>query len=108
MSTRKRLTTRDRPDEMPPSAHLVTALPDRPTQPAYGPPSGLPGSRQHAPGRKHESSTPRVKQEPMTAESPQDDAPAAGDLVLTIEEAARCLRIGRTLMYSLVSSGEVE
>ena len=29
-------------------------------------------------------------------------------LVLTIEEAARRLGIGRTLMYSLVMSGEVE
>jgi len=29
-------------------------------------------------------------------------------LVLTIEEAAQRLGIGRTLMYALVSSGEVE
>jgi excisionase family DNA binding protein len=29
-------------------------------------------------------------------------------LVLTIEEAARRLGIGRTLMYSLVMSGEIE
>ncbi|AGL21467.1 helix-turn-helix domain-containing protein [Actinoplanes sp. N902-109] len=29
-------------------------------------------------------------------------------LVLTIEQAARRLSIGRTLMYALVSSGEVE
>ena len=29
-------------------------------------------------------------------------------LVLTIEQAARRLGIGRTLMYSLVTSGEVE
>ncbi|MEK6437556.1 helix-turn-helix domain-containing protein [Pseudonocardia sp. T1-2H] len=29
-------------------------------------------------------------------------------LVLTIEEAAERLRIGRTLMYALVSAGEVE
>lgn len=29
-------------------------------------------------------------------------------IVLTIEEAARWLGIGRTLMYSLVMSGEVE
>ncbi|WP_073255282.1 helix-turn-helix domain-containing protein [Cryptosporangium aurantiacum] len=28
--------------------------------------------------------------------------------VLTVEEAARHLRIGRTSMYALVSSGEVE
>jgi excisionase family DNA binding protein len=32
----------------------------------------------------------------------------AAELVLTVEEAAHRLRIGRTLMYSLVSSGEVE
>jgi excisionase family DNA binding protein len=29
------------------------------------------------------------------------------DVVLTIEEAAKRLRIGRTLMYSLVMSGEI-
>jgi excisionase family DNA binding protein len=29
-------------------------------------------------------------------------------LVLTVEEAARRLGIGRTLMYSLVTSGEVD
>ncbi len=29
-------------------------------------------------------------------------------LVLTVEEAARCLGIGRSLMYELVMSGEVE
>jgi excisionase family DNA binding protein len=29
-------------------------------------------------------------------------------IVLTVEEAAECLKIGRTLMYSLVSSGAVE
>jgi excisionase family DNA binding protein len=29
-------------------------------------------------------------------------------IVLTVEEAADCLGIGRTLMYSLVSSGAVE
>jgi excisionase family DNA binding protein len=29
-------------------------------------------------------------------------------IVLTIEEAAECLGIGRTLMYSLVTAGEVE
>lgn len=29
-------------------------------------------------------------------------------IVLTVEEAALILRIGRTLMYSLVSSGAVE
>ena len=34
--------------------------------------------------------------------------PAAGHLVLTIEEAADRLCIGRTLMYSLVQDGAVE
>ena len=29
-------------------------------------------------------------------------------ILLTVQEAARVLRIGRTLMYSLVMSGEVE
>lgn len=32
----------------------------------------------------------------------------AGDLVLTIEEAADVLRIGRTTMYALIAAGEVE
>ena len=108
MTARKRPTARHRPAEMSPPAHVVTGLPDRPTQSVSGPYSGLPGGHQYSPGRTHESSTHRAKQEPMTAESPRDDAPEAFDLVLTIEEAARCLRIGRTLMYSLVSSGEVE
>jgi excisionase family DNA binding protein len=29
-------------------------------------------------------------------------------LVLTVEEAAECLGIGRTLMYALIASGDVE
>jgi len=29
-------------------------------------------------------------------------------IVLTVEEAAECLSIGRTLMYALVTAGEVE
>ena len=29
-------------------------------------------------------------------------------LVLTVEEAAQCLGIGRTLMYALITGGEVE
>jgi excisionase family DNA binding protein len=33
---------------------------------------------------------------------------AAQPLLLTVEEAARVLGIGRTLMYSLIASGEVE
>jgi len=44
---------------------------------------------------------------PPNGSEPDDDRPAV-ELVLTIEEAARCLRIGRTLMYALVTSGEVE
>lgn len=35
--------------------------------------------------------------------------PTAGpDLLLTVEEAARRLKIGRTQMYSLINSGQVE
>ena len=29
-------------------------------------------------------------------------------LVLTVEEAAKCLGIGRTLMYALITTGDVE
>lgn len=32
---------------------------------------------------------------------------ADADLLLTVEEAARRLRIGRTQMYALITSGEV-
>lgn len=43
-------------------------------------------------------------------------APARGDadggqpdgLLLTVQEAAKCLRLGRTLVYRLISSGELE
>ena len=35
-------------------------------------------------------------------------APDATPLVLTIEQAAKRLGIGRTLMYALVTSGEIE
>ena len=35
-------------------------------------------------------------------------APDATPLVLTIEQAAQRLGIGRTLMYALVTSGEIE
>jgi excisionase family DNA binding protein len=34
--------------------------------------------------------------------------PTTPRIVLTIEEAAECLGIGRTLMYALVTAGEVE
>jgi excisionase family DNA binding protein len=34
--------------------------------------------------------------------------PTRPRIVLTIEEAAECLGIGRTLMYALISAGEVE
>lgn len=37
---------------------------------------------------------------------PDNDAALAP--VLTVEEAARRLRIGRTLMYALITAGEVE
>lgn len=38
----------------------------------------------------------------------QQPNPATAPLVLTIEQAAERLGIGRSLMYALVSSGEVE
>jgi excisionase family DNA binding protein len=38
----------------------------------------------------------------------QQQNPATVPLVLTIEQAAERLGIGRSLMYALVSSGEVE
>ncbi|XVQ10910.1 helix-turn-helix domain-containing protein [Spirillospora sp. CA-255316] len=34
--------------------------------------------------------------------------PPETDLLLTVEEAARRLKIGRTQMYSLIASGEVK
>jgi excisionase family DNA binding protein len=34
--------------------------------------------------------------------------PPAADVLLTVEEAARRLNIGRTTMYSLVSTGAIE
>ena len=36
-----------------------------------------------------------------------DDGQPDG-LLLTVEEAAKCLRLGRTLVYRLISSGELE
>ena len=43
------------------------------------------------------------------AEAPEHAADGTLDgLLLTVEEAARRLRIGRTLVYQLISSGELE
>lgn len=44
----------------------------------------------------------------MTNLFPMQPAPAVVPLVLTVEEAAQRLGIGRTVMYALVSSGAVE
>jgi excisionase family DNA binding protein len=44
----------------------------------------------------------------MTAETALPDHPESAGLLLTVEEAARRLRIGRTLVYQLISSGELE
>ncbi|MGH3730868.1 MAG: helix-turn-helix domain-containing protein [Micromonosporaceae bacterium] len=46
--------------------------------------------------------TPAAETENVTALLP------ATEIVLTVEEAAERLRIGRTTMYSLVSKGEIE
>jgi excisionase family DNA binding protein len=41
--------------------------------------------------------------------APEDSSGRQPDgLLLTVEEAARCLRLGRTLVYRLISSGELE
>ena len=40
--------------------------------------------------------------------APESTAPPDGKLLLTVEEAAHRLGIGRTVMYRLVSSGAVE
>ena len=43
------------------------------------------------------------------AAAPEHDADGTPDrLLLTVDEAARRLRIGRTLVYQLISSGELE
>jgi len=43
------------------------------------------------------------------AAAPEQIADGAPDgLLLTVEEAARRLRIGRTLVYQLISSGKLE
>jgi excisionase family DNA binding protein len=44
----------------------------------------------------------------MTAETAQPDQPDSAGLLLTVEEAAERLRLGRTLVYRLISSGELE
>jgi excisionase family DNA binding protein len=46
--------------------------------------------------------------QPFDEERTNEVAPVVAPLVVTIEEAARCLGVGRTLMYALVKSGEVE
>jgi excisionase family DNA binding protein len=45
---------------------------------------------------------PRIAQD-----SPTHTTGEPSDIVLTVEEAAKRLRIGRTLMYSLIKSGEI-
>jgi len=42
------------------------------------------------------------------AAAPGHAADGAQDVLLTVEEAARRLRIGRTLVYQLISSGKLE
>jgi len=42
------------------------------------------------------------------AAAAQAAGPAGGKLLLTVDEAAQRLGIGRTLMYSLISAGEVQ
>lgn len=47
----------------------------------------------------------------MTTDTGGDEQPGDGQddlLMLTVEEAARRLRLGRTLVYQLISSGELE
>ena len=44
----------------------------------------------------------------MTGETAPPDHPEPTGLLLTVEEAARRLHIGRTLVYQLISSGELE
>ena len=47
----------------------------------------------------------------MTADTPAPPEPGAAqkeELLLTVEEAAGRLRLGRTLTYRLISSGELE
>jgi excisionase family DNA binding protein len=44
----------------------------------------------------------------MTAETAAPEQPEPAGLLLTVEEAAERLRLGRTLMYRLIMSGELE
>lgn len=44
----------------------------------------------------------------MTAETAPPEQPESARLLLTVEEAAERLRLGRTLVYRLISSGELE
>lgn len=57
-----------------------------------------------APAQQHPVDT---EEHPMTATAPEHQDPA-GHIVLTVAEAAARLGIGRTLMYSLVTTGAVE
>src|SRR5712691_5653443 len=45
---------------------------------------------------------------PSAAGKAANAGPAGGKLLLTVDEAAQQLGIGRTLMYSLISAGEVQ
>jgi excisionase family DNA binding protein len=44
----------------------------------------------------------------MTAETASPDEPEPVGLLLTVEEAAERLRLGRTFVYRLIMSGELE
>jgi excisionase family DNA binding protein len=61
------------------------------------------GAHRAAQTASHPAHVPRGA--PVTAAIPE---PPANSILLTVAEAARVLRIGRTLMYSLVMSGQVE
>jgi excisionase family DNA binding protein len=44
----------------------------------------------------------------VTTDATVPEGPEQPGLLLTVEEAARRLRIGRTLVYHLISTGELE
>jgi excisionase family DNA binding protein len=44
----------------------------------------------------------------MTAETASPGEPEPAGLLLTVEEAAERLRLGRTFVYQLIMSGELE